>query len=427
MDNLTIRIFTALDPQVDATTSNVISKLQVLDKCVGFTDSSSVTDPDTALSLFDCSPKESSNFNWIRVGPSVYLIHSVGATMCLARVGENELDNRLGFSPCNIDDPNQGWKLFEIGGRKCDSEVNERFEKGQITIVDLMHQIDLNYTAYIAPIKSQGIPTFSKIDHDLLSFCDGSIQTFFDTFERVNQNMFTKLSSYYPTYAGQTTVATNQAVNLFINGKLSTKLWKAVRPGRDMFIRQFTTILKVSFPETAWLVTVAETMVFNELGAQDSEAPPELSSWGEEVRNMFKQSVQDIWELHIKALASRKQDYEVYAQLYQTKNLIDIFGAESRLSAYLVVELAKRITKDESMRKSCCVTMKKIALGHSDYMDLVTRQSYRVIMPGNSFITLTSAPMNEFAKVSDMVESLNGWDLPKVKTLSALGTCRFRV
>ncbi|KAJ1918503.1 hypothetical protein IWQ60_007483 [Tieghemiomyces parasiticus] len=296
----------------------------------------------------------------------------------------------------------------------------------RITIRQLMVALRMDYAAYTKTILSQGVPQLSEGDKYLLNYCDQRIRAFFLKFDEANRNMFSKLMNYKGSYATAVPGATAQAVDMFVLTKLSRQVWQNLVPARNMFVNQFTALLTMAFPQVGFVITLAKDAAMNQLSKFESKPPSEASEWGSILRDAFEDSVEAVWELHLRLFDTAGQSqYQLYADVYQQRTLEEIFGTPEKVQASMVVLLSKLVTRQPEMARSCCITQWKPHIGSSDYYD--GQYYYRVNLPGKSHEALLSKPLSEFFDLNALLRSQDGWGLPTVQTATGLGGCRFHL
>ncbi|KAJ1971752.1 hypothetical protein H4R35_005077, partial [Dimargaris xerosporica] len=205
---------------------------------------------------------------------------------------------------------------------------------------------------------------------------------------------------------------------------LANQVWKSLKPLADNFLTQFAGFLTIQYPQYGWLINIGRKVISEGMERIDNGNPPELYDWGTRVQEIFNDSVRLIWAMHVELIANEEHaKYDEYAQVYQDKTLQEIFGSEEKIRAQITVMLSKLITQTPAMAPHCCVTRYLYDLGRSDYKSPHSKEYYRLILPGQSRDLLLSPPLNEFAKLEDMVLGQDGWKLRQVSTFSSYGTC----
>ncbi|KAJ1978955.1 hypothetical protein H4R35_001700 [Dimargaris xerosporica] len=318
----------------------------------------------------------------------------------------------------------QRWELSPIGGSFCDDQVWAEFQQGLWSVGQLMDRVGVNSAQYYNTIRNQGVPSLTMADENLLLNCDINIQSYFKDFARHNHNMYSKLLAYPGTYNTQVIIATQNSVYMFLDSKLANQVWKSLKPLADNFLTQFAGFLTIQYPQYGWLINIGRKVISEGMERIDNGNPPELYDWGTRVQEIFNDSVRLIWAMHVELIANEEHArYDEYAQIYQDKTLQEIFGSEEKIRAQITVMLSKLITQTPAMAPHCCVTRYLYDLGRSDYKSPHSKEYYRLILPGQSRDLLLSPPLNEFAKLEDMVLGQDGWKLRQVSTFSSYGTC----
>ncbi|KAJ1918504.1 hypothetical protein IWQ60_007484 [Tieghemiomyces parasiticus] len=325
----------------------------------------------------------------------------------------------------DCDLPGNRWTTALLGGTLCDGTVWRRFQQEQWPVAGLMRHVGLDVDHYLETIHRQGIPSLTQTDQALLANCHLDIQHYFDDFDRRNHNMFAKLLNYPSLYSTRVLAATDMAVYMFIQSRLAYRVWQNLSPLAIDFVDQFSMVLALQYPEFSWLTVIGKEVVKKAIRKIDNGNPPELKSWGARIQDIFNESVQLIWDMHVHAInITAHNRYDAYANIYQSNDLRQIFGSEEDVQAQITVLLAKEISKVPAMDGQCCILQYTRDLGGAgDYRDSVTGNRYRVVLPGRSHQMLFTNPLRKFFNVEDIVHSRNGWGLRTFKTISGFGTC----